>query len=71
VEDDVAGDADSFRELIAGTARNGADLSTLEFEACADNPDWICFPTAEGFSRDLGGVLIRFAVSAKEYYDVS
>ena len=51
VEDDVAGDADSFRELIAGTARIGADLSALEFEAAADNPDWIWFPTAEGFFK--------------------
>jgi hypothetical protein len=32
VEDDVAGDAESFRQLVTMTAEVGADLSALEFE---------------------------------------
>jgi|GEM_PF-1790790 len=49
VEDDVAGDAESFRQLVSETAAVGADLSALEFESAAENPEWIWFATAEGF----------------------
>ena len=51
VEDDVASDFESFRQLVIESVKVGADLSALELESATENPGWIWFPTADGFFK--------------------
>lgn len=49
VEDDVAGDADTFARLVAGTAARNRDLAAQELRSKRDDPDWWAWWRADGF----------------------
>ena len=49
VEDDVAGDATSFRKLVKATAEIGADFSAFNIKLKIEAPKWPWWQTAEGF----------------------
>jgi hypothetical protein len=52
VEDDVAGDAESFARLVELTRSRNADLSAMDARTREEDPGWYFWPVAEGFLTD-------------------
>ena len=76
VEDDVAGDGESFARLVERTTEVGADLSALEIRSKADDAGWYWWGAAEGFFEEpwrsfnplccLSGRLVRAILDFRE-----
>jgi hypothetical protein len=49
IEDDVAGDTESFRQLLVRTKEVNADFSTLRIRAASECPNWPWWHTASDF----------------------
>ena len=52
VEDDVAGDAASFAELVRATCEVDADLAAWHVRTRAEDPGWYFWSRAEGFFQE-------------------
>lgn len=52
VEDDVAGDAESFARLVELTRSRNADLSAMEIRLREEDPEWYFWPDADQWIED-------------------